>query len=104
MSKKQAAAHVAENQEQQAKAAAKVVYLREKLYMLPRVQQEAAANYFNLYNAAAWLYNEVLSPDAKEYVEESISYARELQTLEQLPNSSDDSQNEQIVNELNHGE
>lgn len=103
MSKKQAAAHDAVNQQQQANAAAKVIYLREKLMQLTRLQQEAAANYFNLYNAAAWLYNEVLTPEAKEYVEESISYARELQILEQLPNSADDNENEKNIDDLNHG-
>lgn len=95
MSKKQAA----DIQQQQA---AKAVNLREKLLALPRVMQEGVANYFNMYNCAAWLYNEILTPDAKEYVDLSIQYARELQDLEKAT-AVDPKEVEHSIQELNYG-
>lgn len=95
MSKKQAA----DFQQQQA---AKAVNLREKLLALPKVMQEGVANYFNMYNCAAWLYNEILTPDAKDYVDLSIQYARELQDLEQATSAAPEDV-EQAIEELNHG-
>lgn len=81
--------------------AAKVVNLREKLMNLPKVMQEAVANYFNMYNCAAWLYNEILTPDAKDYVDQSIQYARELNDLEALPDSTDPKELQLQVDHLN---
>lgn len=101
MSKKQA------NKDQQdlkSIQAAKAVNLRDQLIRLPKVMQDAIANYFNMYNCAAWLYNEVLTPDARDYVEQSIQYARELQDLESLPDTTDPAKQDQIINDLNHGE
>ena len=95
MSKKQAA----DFQQQQA---AKAVNLREKLLALPKVMQEAVANYFNMYNCAAWLYNEILTQDAKDYVDQSIQYARELQELEQATAVAPE-EVEQSIEALNHG-
>lgn len=95
MSKKQAA----DIQQQQA---VKAVNLREKLLALPRVMQEGVANYFNMYNCAAWLYNEILSPDAKDYVDQSIQYARELQDLEKATAVAPEKV-DQAIQELNHG-
>lgn len=95
MSQKQAA----DFQQQQA---AKAVNLRERLIALPRVMQEGVANYFNMYNCAAWLYNEILTPDAKEYVDQSIQYARELQDLEKATLVSPEDV-EQSIEALNHG-
>lgn len=95
MSKKQAA----DIQQQQA---AKAVNLREKLFALPRVMQEGVANYFNMYNCASWLYNEILTPDAKEYVDLSIQYARELHDLEKAT-AADPEDVAQSIEDLNHG-
>lgn len=95
MSKKQAA-------DIQQMQAAKAINLREKLIALPQVMQEAIANYFNMYNCAGWLYNEILTPDAKEYVDLSIQYAREIQDLEKL-DASDPKEFAQQVEDLNHG-
>ena len=91
MSKKQA----------EAKLAAQVVNLREKLMNLPQVMQEAVANYFNMYNCAAWLYNEILTPDAKDYVDQSIKYARELNDLEALPDITDPNEQQAQIDKLN---
>lgn len=96
MSKKQAA----DFQQQQA---AKAVNLREKLLALPKVMQEGVANYFNMYNCAAWLYNEVLTPDAKEYVDLSIQFARELNDLESIPADEDPASFNRNLEKLNHG-
>lgn len=65
------------------KLAFKQISLRDKLMSLDRVQKEAVANYFNLYNAAAWIFNEVLDQNAKDYVDEAVIYARELNELDQ---------------------
>lgn len=81
--------------------AANVVNLREKLLNLPQVMQEAIANYFNMYNCAAWLYNEILTQDAKDYVDESIKYARELNDLDALPDSSDPNEQDVHIDRLN---
>lgn len=83
------------------KMALKVVNLREKLLNLPQVMQEAIANYFNMYNCAAWLYNEILTPDAKDYVDESINYARELNDLQALPDTTDPTVQQVQVDRLN---
>lgn len=91
MSKKQA----------EAQMAAQVVNLRERLFHLPKVMQEAVANYFNMYNCAAWLYNEILTPDAKDYVDQSIKYAREINDLEALPDSIDPDEQETLFDKLN---
>lgn len=69
--------------EKSAEFAAKQVNLREKLIQLTKLEQEAVTNYFNLYNAAAWHYNEVLSANAREFVDESIAYQREVYMLDQ---------------------
>lgn len=100
MSKKQANKDLQDLKSQQA---AKAANLRDQLIRLPRVMQEAIANYFNMYNCAAWLYNGVLTPDARDYVDQSIQYARELQTLESIPDSVDPNEQERIIEELNHG-
>lgn len=77
--------------EKSAEFAAKQVNLREKLIQLSKLEQEAVTNYFNLYNAAAWHYNEVLSAPAREFVDESIAYQREVYMLEQaMPGNSPD--------------
>lgn len=100
MSKKQANK---DQQDLQSQQAAKAVNLRDQLIRLPNVMQEAIANYFNMYNCAAWLYNEVLTPDARDYVDQSIQYARELQALESIPDSMDPKEQEQMIEDLNHG-
>lgn len=81
--------------------AAKVVDLRSQLIQLPKVMQEAIANYFNMYNCAAWLYNEILTPDAKNYVDQSIAYARELNALEAIPETNDPAEFDAHVKRLN---
>lgn len=101
MSKKQANKDLHDLQSMQA---AKAVNLRDQLIRLPKVMQEAIANYFNMYNCAAWLYNEVLTPDARDYVEQSIKYARELQELESIPDSIDPEEQDKMIRRLNHGE
>lgn len=91
MSKKQA----------EAQMAVKVVDLRSKLINLPKVMQEAIANYFNMYNCAAWLYNEILTPDAKDYVDQSIAYARELNDLQDLSDATDPVEQQLQIDKLN---
>lgn len=80
----------------------KQINLRDKLMQLDKHQREAVANYFNLYNAAAWTFNEILDQKAKEYVDESVQYARELAEMEnaQLDTAEDV---EQFVQDVNHG-
>lgn len=81
--------------------AVQVVNLREKLMHLPKVMQDAVANYFNMYNCAAWLYNDILTPDAKDYVDQSIQYARELNDLQDFPDTTDPNEQQVYVDRLN---
>lgn len=81
--------------------AAKVVNLREQLMNLPKVMQEAVANYFNMYNCAAWLYNEILTPDAKDYVDQSIKYAREINDLEAMKDTDNPNELQAQIDEYN---
>lgn len=76
------------------------VSLRDKFLGLSKLEQEAIGIYFNLYNAAAWHYNEVLTEASREYVEQSIKYAREVQMLEdQTPDGAQNVQ--EFVDNLN---
>lgn len=42
---------------------------------LPISEQEAVQNFFNLHNAAIWIYN-FLTDDAKTYVDEAINFSQ----------------------------
>lgn len=91
----------------QAEVTAAQVNLRDQLVSLPREQQEAVASYFASYNLTAWLFNQVLSEDAKQYVEKAVELARqtkELETVMKDVQSPGDVQ--QVVNHINgdHGE
>ena len=57
--------------------------LREEFVALPEQQQQLCTHYFNLYNATAFTYNELLSQAAQNYINHQIEYSRELMLLEQ---------------------
>lgn len=86
---------------EQQQLAAQQINLREKFINLPIHQRDAAVNYFNAYNLAAWLYNDVLDQDAKDYVEASINFAREAQVLEQAVDVEKIEDVQRKVNEIN---
>lgn len=85
----------------EASLVAKQVTLRDKLCNLTPLEKEAVTNYFNLYNAAAWHYNEVLSDAAKEYVDESVQYARELNELEKMHDAVEPEHEQEMVDRFN---
>lgn len=66
----------------QAEITAAQVNLRDQLVALPKDQQEAVASYFASYNLTAWLFNQVLSEDAKQYVEKAVELARQTKDLD----------------------
>lgn len=66
----------------QAEVTAAQVNLRDQLVSLSKEQQEAVASYFASYNLTAWLFNEVLSEDSKQYVEKAVELARQTKDLD----------------------
>lgn len=84
MSKKQAPVNSAPVQKPivSKEMANKAMSLRAKFLNLPKVQQDACVHYFNLYNALGYWWNEILSADAREYVDSQVLYAEELRALE----------------------
>lgn len=86
---------------QQAEIAAKQVQLRDLLVTLSDRDKAAVANYFNLYNAAAWLYNEVMSDDARNYADQSAAFARELAMMEAEAVPSDTDNPQEYTDRLN---
>lgn len=58
----------------------KSLNLRSLYLSLPSTEQEFCVHYFNLINASSSIYNNA-SDDAKRYIDESIQFARELESL-----------------------
>lgn len=54
---------------------------RELFMNLPKVEQDKLTNYFNLHNAAIWVYLQ-MSEDAKKYCELCIKMTNEANKLE----------------------
>ena len=78
----------------QAALTASQVNLRDLLVTLSQDQQEAIASYFASYNLTAWLFNQVLSDDSKQYVEKAIELARQTRELENAMKDVGDRQRE----------
>lgn len=84
MSKKQAPAEKQVKKPVVSKEMSQLAFgLRGKFLALEKSQQDACVHYFNLYNALGYWWNEVLKEESREYIDEQIAYARELQLLEQ---------------------
>ena len=75
--------------------ASRAMNLREMYISLPKYIQDAVVHFFNANNIAGYLYNEVLSQDARDYVDKQIKYTQELNALEDLYNSP----SEEVFNE-----
>ena len=91
----------------QAEVTAAQVNLRDQLVSLSKEQQEAVASYFASYNLTAWLFNQVLNEDAKQYVENAVELARQTRDLEVAMNGVQDQEDvQEVVNHINgdHGE
>lgn len=90
MSKKQAPVKAQEKKPVvSSELSAKAWNLRQEFVALPEQQQQLCTQYFNLYNATAFTYNELLSSAAQLYVNHQIEYSRELMLLEQNQVPSD---------------
>lgn len=68
---------------------AKAWNLRQQFVELSEQQQALCTQYFNLYNATSFTFNEFLSQEAQHYVEAQIAYSRELFLLQQSQVPSD---------------
>lgn len=70
-------------------------------------QKKRVANYLNSYNITAWLYNEILDNDARDYVDLSMQYVLETQRLDQVNDIADGTKEKEqfVVDKLNdlHG-
>lgn len=97
MTKKQAPVDVAP----EVKAAAAQINLRDLYLSLNKQQQEAAVQYFNSYNLAAWLYNEICDSDCKNYIDQAVKYAQELRAMEHIPDSDHDDKVQEFVDRFN---
>lgn len=97
MTKKQAPVEAAP----EVKVAAAQINLRDLYLSLNKQQQEAAVQYFNSYNLAAWLYNEICDPDCKNYIDQAVKYAQELRAMEQIPDSDQDDKVQEFVDRFN---
>lgn len=66
-------------------------------------QKKRVANYLNCYNTTAWLYNELLDQDARDYVDLSMQYVLETNKLDQLNDSVDGSleSEQKVVDQIN---
>lgn len=83
------------------------VNLRDLLVSMPKDQQEAVVSYFASYNLTAWLFNQVLSEDAKEYVEKAVELARQTKELEVAMKDVEKPEDvQEVVDQINddHGE
>ena len=56
------------------KFANKAISLRAQFLNLPKAQQDACVHYFNLYNALGYWWNEILTDDARAYIDMQIFY------------------------------
>lgn len=66
-------------------------------------QRTAVANYLNAYNLAAWIYNELLNEDQRNYIDLSMRLVIETQKLDQMMQQADgsDAYVEQVNNLIN---
>ena len=77
--------------------------LQMKFSKFEQYQRERIANYLNMYNTTAWMYNEILSEDERTYVDLSMQYVMETQRLEAKMKevSGDPAEVQQIVDSIN---
>lgn len=68
-------------EKQRAALVARQKSFNEKFRALPVKEQEAITNFFNLHNAAIWIYNN-LTDEAKQYVDFCISMVNEGNQIE----------------------
>lgn len=82
-----------------------VMDLQKKFSLLTADQKQTVASYLNAYNLAAWIFNELLDDQSREYVDLSMKYVMETQKLDDRMNNVENEQDVQIlVNDHNHGE
>jgi len=71
--------------------ARRAMNLREQYISLSKLQQEFVVHWFNLHNAAGCLYNECLTQDARDYIDQQVKYSQEMQLMEQMTEDVDPS-------------
>lgn len=69
-------------------------------------QKQTIANYLTAYNLAAWIYNEHLDEDMRQYVDLSMKYVIETQRLNSAMEGISDNPAEvqNLVDNLNNGD
>ena len=70
--------------------ATKALNLRQRYLSLSQQEQAACVHFFNLHNNAGWIYNELLSQDARDYIDLQVAYSQELAYLESQQNVETD--------------
>lgn len=87
---------------EESKLAAQQVELQSKFMNLSLDQRSRVANYLNSYNLTAWLYNEVLSDDEREYIDLSMKFVMETDNLHRsMEAMKTDRDVQQLVDQLN---
>lgn len=79
--------------------------LQMKFSSMSLDQRSRVANYLNMYNTTAWLYNEILEEDERLYVDLSMQYVMETNKLNaSMENVESPEDVQQIVDDINDHE
>lgn len=66
--------------------ASRALNLRQRYLSLTKKDQDACVHFFNLHNNAGWIYNELISQEAREYIDLQVAYSQELAYIESQAN------------------
>lgn len=80
--------------------------LQMRFSRLSPSQRLSVGNYLNAYNLAAWIFNEIIDEDCRNYIDLAMKYTMETQALaNSMCDISDDPKEvDHLVNRINHGE
>lgn len=74
--------------------ASKALSLRERYLSLTPTEQVAVTHFFNLHNNAGWIYNELVSDNCRQYIDDQVYYSQELAALERGEIQTEDANGE----------
>lgn len=77
--------------------ASRALNLRQRYLSLTKKDQDACIHFFNLHNNAGWIYNELISQEAREYIDLQVAYSQELAIIETSQNVESD-EVDQVIN------
>lgn len=89
--------------ENQAELAAKQQEMQHLFASLSKEQRNFVVNYLNSYNLTAWMYNELLDDQSREYIDQAMKFTMETKLLDdQMSHVSGDPHDvDLLVDELN---